>query len=112
MTLRQVRGLRRPVVHLCIDIDGVLALARRRHEVAPQSLQVSWLAARPRTRDQEIPAILKVQLRQLWVVALKKLHWPLVRRQTRRFACAEIELHATKQALMFSHMGFAQLLKS
>src|ERR1700752_486379 len=45
MTLRQVRSFYRPVVHLRVDIDGVLAFPRRRHQMVPNTLQVRGLRA-------------------------------------------------------------------
>jgi hypothetical protein len=35
MTLRQIRSLRRPVVHLRVYVDCVLAFPWRRHQVVP-----------------------------------------------------------------------------
>src|SRR5262245_40228538 len=40
MTFRQVRCLNRPVIHLRIDVDGVLAFPRRSHQMIPDALEV------------------------------------------------------------------------
>src|SRR3972149_2053038 len=61
MTLLQIRWLRWPVVHLCVDVDRVLAFPRRRHGLVPQSLQVRWLGVRTRTRDEKISTVLEIQ---------------------------------------------------
>src|SRR5207253_5513539 len=45
VTLREVRDFSRPVVHLCVDVNGVLTFPGRRHQVVPDSLQVGGLRA-------------------------------------------------------------------
>ena len=47
--LGEIGRLRRPVVHLRVDVDGVFRAPGRRHLVVPQALQVGGLSARPRT---------------------------------------------------------------
>ena len=44
--LGEVGRERRPVVHLGVDVDGVLAAPGRRHALVPQALQVRRLATR------------------------------------------------------------------
>jgi hypothetical protein len=44
--LCQIRGQRRPVVHLGVDVDGVLAAPWWRHAVVPYALQVRRLRTR------------------------------------------------------------------
>ena len=57
----QVAGLRRPVVHLHIDVCGVVAAPGRDDTLAPDALQVCRLCARPGTADQEVSAVMKVE---------------------------------------------------
>src|SRR5690242_19193694 len=45
VTLREIRRLDGPVVHLRVDVDGVLAFPRRGHQVVPDALQVGRLRA-------------------------------------------------------------------
>ena len=59
--IRQRVGFARPVVHLGVDVDRVLAFPRRVQQVVPDALQVRWLRARPRTGDQQVAAELVVQ---------------------------------------------------
>src|ERR1044072_6207548 len=70
MTLRQVRRFDGPVVHLRVDVDGVLAFPRWRHEVVPDPLQVRGLRAGPRRRDQEIPPVLEIECGKVWIQTL------------------------------------------
>ena len=46
IALGQVGRARRPVVHLGVDVDRVLAVPRRRHAVVPDALQVGRLRRR------------------------------------------------------------------
>ena len=70
MTLRQVRDFGGPVVHLGVDVRSPLAFPRRAETLVPYPLQVRWLRARPRARDQQVSAELEIQLDELRVVLL------------------------------------------
>ena len=61
MQLGEIRHFRRPVVHLQIDVQVVVAVPRRKHAVVPQTLQVRRQPARAAARDQQIAAELKVE---------------------------------------------------
>ena len=61
MQLGEVRHFRRPVVHLQVDVEVVVAVPRREHAVVPQSLQVRGKPARTAARNQQIAAELKVE---------------------------------------------------
>jgi len=43
MALGEIGRLRRPVIHLGIDIDRVLGVPRRRHRVIPKPLEIRSL---------------------------------------------------------------------
>src|SRR6185369_9773434 len=43
VTLGEIRRLDGPVVHLRVDVDGVLAFPRRRHQVVPDALEIRGL---------------------------------------------------------------------
>ena len=53
--------LGRPVVHLGVDVDRVVAAPRRTHVRVPDALQVQRRAARPRPADQQVAAELEVE---------------------------------------------------
>ena len=55
----QVADLRHPVVHLDVDVDGVLAPPGRVDLVVPDALQVQGLRPGPRPGDHQIAAILE-----------------------------------------------------
>ena len=61
MAFRQIANFSRPIVHLSVDVDVVVAVPRRIHVFAPQALQVCWQAAFTRRCDQQIATVLKVE---------------------------------------------------
>ena len=61
MGLREIRHLRRPVVHLKVDVQVVVAVPWRVHAVVPEALQVGREPARTAARDQQVTPELKVQ---------------------------------------------------
>ena len=58
---RQVADFGRPVVHLEIDVGGVLAVPWRRHAFVPDALQVGRHGAGTAAAHQQIAAELEVQ---------------------------------------------------
>ncbi len=60
-TLAQVRLVRRPVVHLHVDVGVVVAPPRRMVAVVPLALQIGRQPARPRGGNQQVAAILEEQ---------------------------------------------------
>ena len=70
VALGEVGHLHRPVVHLGVDVDGLLAVPGRLELIVPDPLQVGRLAARPAAGDQQVAAELEVEGRQLRVVLL------------------------------------------
>ena len=58
----RLADLRRPVVHLGVDVDGVVRAPRRPHLVVPDALQVGRLRAGPARRDQQVAPVLEQQL--------------------------------------------------
>jgi len=102
--LAEVHRLGRPVVHLGIDVDRVLALPGRIHALVPEALEIGRLRARPRAADQQVPAELKVEGRQLRIVLLIGVSNPFVRRPLGGRGGAEVQRDAAKQLLMGGHM--------
>src|SRR5205085_11926741 len=67
VALGEVRHLRGPVVHLRVDVDGVLRLPRRRHLRVPDALKVRGLRAGARGGDEEVATELKIERREVRV---------------------------------------------
>ena len=59
--LGKVGHLRRPVVHLQIDVEVIVGVPRRAHAVVPHALQIRGKIARPAAGDQQVAAELEVQ---------------------------------------------------
>src|ERR1043165_1817012 len=70
--LSQIALFGGPVVHLRVDIDGVLAVPRRIHALVPETLQVRSLATGAGARDEKISSELKVKSGQLRIIARPK----------------------------------------
>ena len=68
MQFRQVRNLGGPIIHLRIDIGGIIAIPCRFGLCIPFSLQVSRLATGLRTGYQQIAPILEIQRNQMRIV--------------------------------------------
>ena len=64
MGLSEVGHLRRPVVHLGIDVEGILAVPCGVGAIVPDTLQVSRLSPRLRRGDQQVTAELSEQRHQ------------------------------------------------
>ena len=98
--LREVGRLRRPVVHLGVDVDGVLAVPGRRELVIPLSLKIRGHRAGATARNQQVTAKMKVQSfeRKIFGSALHLLQSLISRQIMRSFA--EVQLHALKQSLV------------
>ena len=61
MRLREIGHFRRPVVHLQVDVEVIVAVPRGAHTVVPQPLQIRGQSARAAAGDQQIPAELKIE---------------------------------------------------
>ena len=61
MQFTQITGFGGPVIHLGIDVQGIIAAPRRPDAVVPDTLQVQGQCSGPRPADHEIPAVLKKQ---------------------------------------------------
>src|SRR5690554_3989448 len=80
MALRQVAHFSRPVIHLRIDVDRVVAAPRRAELVIPYALQICRLSTGPGTGDEQITPILKQELDETGIAGTI-LDDALVRRQ-------------------------------
>ncbi len=61
MRFREVGDLGRPVVHLQVDVEVIVAVPRRAHAVVPQALQIRGQIAGPAACGEQIAAVLEVQ---------------------------------------------------
>ncbi len=64
MQFGKIANLHRPVVHLEVDIDGVLAVPHGHELVVPDALEIKSRAALPAAGDNEVPPHLEIQRRQ------------------------------------------------
>src|SRR5687767_4922504 len=108
MTFRQVGRFRRPVVHLRVDIDGVLTLPGRRHQMVPYSLQVGGLGTITRRRNQQVTTVLEIERGQMRIKTLQKRGRPLVSWQISERCSSQVEFDALKKSLMFAHVQRTQ----
>ena len=100
----------RPVVHLGVDVAGVLAVPRRTQLVVPDALQVGRLAARAAGADQQVAAVLEDQRGQVRIVAVGELGDALVGRLVGGRRAAEVERHAAEQRLVIGEVRGRELL--
>jgi len=80
-----------PVVHLGIDVDGVLAVPRGIPLVVPYTLQIGRLTSRLRRRYEQITAILEHQSHHIHIAAALESSQPLVRLQIGVFRLGQAE---------------------
>ena len=59
MTFAEIAYLRRPVVHLSVDIHGIFASPGGYNLLIPYALKVGWLATFPAAGNKHIPSKLK-----------------------------------------------------
>ena len=60
MAFGEVGRFGRPIVHLDVDIEVVIAVPGRLELVVPQPLEVGWQAPGARAGHKQVTAILKV----------------------------------------------------
>ncbi len=94
----EVGRMRRPIVHLGIDVDRVFGAPGRLQALVPQPLQRRGLAARLRAGDQQITRILKVERGERRIGGGIVGGDALVGRQVGGGRAAEIDRDAAKQA--------------
>ena len=103
-------GLGRPVVHLGVDVDRVLAAPGRGQAVVPDALEIGRLAAGARAADEQVAAVLEEERGEGRIVARGEAAHALVGRQVGFGRSAEVERHAAEQALVFRGMRSEQLV--
>ena len=71
MALTEVADLGNPVVHLGVDVDGPLAVPRRREAVIPDPLQRCRQASRAAACNQEVTRVLEIQGEEARIAATR-----------------------------------------
>ncbi len=105
--LAQIGGFGRPVVHLGVDVDRVLAAPGRVQAVVPKALERGRLSALARGTDEQVAAVLEIQSGQPGIVAGGKAFDPLVGGKFGRGGRAQIEGHAAEEPLVLGHVDVA-----
>ena len=108
MALRKSQYLTGPVIHLYIDIVGIIAGPGRIGRIIPYPLQIQGLAARPGACNGQIPGILQHQRRQGRIIhpfstEMKPLCCGKVSGQLR----SQVQIHPVIKRLVIRHMIFS-----
>ena len=106
--LLQVRGHRRPVVHLGVDVDRVLAAPRRRQAVVPDALQIGGLRAGARAGDEQVARVLEVQRGECGVATGRECGDALIGGKGNTRGRAEIERDAVEELPVIADVRGAQ----
>ena len=104
-------GLHRPVVHLRVDVDGVVGAPRGAQVLVPNALEVGGLGAGPGAGDNQIAAVLVQQGVALGVHVLvpagQALHGGHV-----VLVGAKVHRHPVEVGLVVLHVALAQGFKA
>ena len=107
----QVHPVGRPVVHLGIDVDGVVAVPRREDQVVPQALERGRLSALAAGGNGQVSAIVEQQRieRQILLAVLVPVE-PLVGGQQLFVSAAQIQRHAVVKRAVILYVPLPKLL--
>ena len=106
--IAEVGRLRRPVVHLRVDVGRVLRVPHGVHVVVPNPLQVRRLRAGTRRRNQNVAPEVVNQRRQARVGPRLNRLLPLVRWEVAIFRMRQLQRSATEQPPVVRHGGLPQ----
>ena len=110
MAFGEITDLRRPVVHLEVDVKMIIAVPWRVIVLTPFALKVGGETAGTRTTHQEITTKLEIQRHQLRIRrAVAHGFQSLIRGVVHRIGLTEIQLHAAEQLLMISDVSREKL---
>src|SRR5579875_450186 len=100
MKVGEVSALGKPVVHLRVDVDGVLRSPRRIDRLVPDALKIRGKRTRARAGDEQVSAELKVDRQQMdiFTARLQCFHTLVCRRAGVRVR-TEADLCASEVAL-------------
>ena len=104
-TFGKIGRIDRPVVHLQVDIDVIVAVPRRFYSFRPEALQIGGQAAGPGTADQQVAAELEIKRGQLRIVlsALDRLK-TLVGGPIGGIGAAQIQIDAAEKFLVIGQV--------
>ncbi len=105
MAFCKVGWFGRPVVHLCVDIDGVFAVPRGKPFAAPQALQVGRLGAGLRTAYEQIASVLEQERRERRVVVGSERCHAHICRADVCFTIAEVQLYTAELGVVYIPVG-------
>ena len=105
----QMGHLGGPIVHLGIDIGGVLAAPRRRYVFVPNALQIGSLTPGLRAGDEQIASELEVEFHKLRVVTGGKLFHALVCGKIHGGRGTQVETHTVEVVLILLSMCLQKL---
>ena len=108
--VRQACHLGRPVVHLQVDVGGVLAVPGRCQLVVPDALQVGGLSSGLRGTDEQVTAEGEIGRHEPVVVVVGKVDDALVGGQVGVAVVAQEERCASHETAELPHMGLTALL--
>ena len=107
----EVRRFHRPVVHFEVDVRGVLAAPNRIRVLVPDSLQVGRLPALARTGDEQVTAILVMELYEGGVVCgIEILHAGACDVACALVGFAQIDAHAVENRLVILEVRRKQVV--
>ena len=108
--LRQVGHLRRPVVHLEVDVGGVFRIPRGQHLLVPDALQIGGIEVIGlRRADEQIAPKLEVGGYEMAVVVRAETVYALVGGHLWEEVFAQVERHAVVVAVIDLLMACLQL---
>ena len=103
---------RGPVVHLCVDVDGVIAIPRRLRTGIPEPLQIGSLRSGTRCCNGEVAPKMKIQRVQGRIsFAFLQSEQSFTGRKRTFLAAAQIEFCAAIEGLIILNMRIHQLGK-
>ena len=109
MQLREVGHLRRPMIHLQIDVQVIVSIPRRMDRVAPESLQVGRQQADTRRGDQQVATELEVKRHQRGILTIRREGGqPLVDRPIVALRSPQLQSDPIEQRLISLYMLPAQ----
>ncbi|OQC05012.1 MAG: hypothetical protein BWX80_02239 [Candidatus Hydrogenedentes bacterium ADurb.Bin101] len=105
----QVGDLRRPVVHLVIDVMVIVGIPRRLDMVAPDALQVGGQRARSRTGQEQVATELEIQghERRIFFAPAQGAQ-SFIDRYTVFIGSVQAQRHPVHKCGMIVHMGVPQ----
>ena len=108
LALGKVGFFHRPIIHLGVDVVGILAVPGRIIRLVPQALQVGRLAAGAAGGDHQVTAELEQQRHQLWIAAGGEGADAFIGGKRGGGRRAQVQRHAVEQALEVGYMLGAQ----